>query len=100
MVRMPQVPLSHVPLPHVPLPKVRLPKLLEDGAYVAVGTAVLGFQRAQVARRAVEKRLPPVVRDLERDLPREAAAVAKEAIAVGRFALQVLRAPASRPNYP
>ena len=94
------MPLANVPVPKLPLPKVSLPRLLEDGAYVAVGTAVLGFQRAQVARRAVERRLPPLVRDLERDLPREAAALAREAVAVGRFALQVLRAPASRPNYP
>jgi hypothetical protein len=77
-----------------------LPKVLIDGVYIAVGGAVLGFQRAQVARREIEKRLPPAVRDLERELPKEALAVAKEVVAFGRLALQVLRAPASRPNYP
>lgn len=87
-------------LPLGQIPVARLPKVLEDGAYVAVGAAVLGFQRAQVARREMEKRLPPLVRDLEGGLPGEALAIAKEAVAFGRFALQVLRAPASRPNYP
>lgn len=87
-----------MPLGHLEV--ANLPRALEDGAYVAVGAAVLGFQRAQVARREIEKHLPPLVRDLQRDLPGEALGIAKEAVAFGRFALQVLRAPASRPNYP
>ena len=98
LVLMFHLPLDRLPLDRLPLD--RLPRVLEDGAYVAVGAAVLGFQRAQVARREIEKRLPPIVRDLERDLPGEALSVAKEAVAFGRFALNVLRAPASRPNYP
>jgi hypothetical protein len=95
--------------------QLTLGRLARDSAYVAVGFGVLGFQRAQVARRSLEKRLgkslPPEVTqlakaagelagDLRRDLPKEAAALAREAAAFGRFALQVLSAPASRPNYP
>jgi hypothetical protein len=80
-----------------------------------VGFGVLGFQRAQVVRRSLEKRLskslPPeakqfadaasdLLEDLRRELPKEAGTLAHEAAALARFALQVLRAPASRPNYP
>lgn len=36
---------------------VNIPKPIRDAAYVAVGFGVLGFQRAQVRRREVEKRL-------------------------------------------
>jgi len=38
---------------------------LKDSAYVAVGLSVLGFQRAQVARRELEVRLD----DVEQRLP-------------------------------
>jgi hypothetical protein len=90
-------------------------RLARDTAYVAVGFGLLGFQRAQVARRSLEKHLarslPPEVSqlaaaagdllgDLRRDLPKDANALARELAAFGRFALQVLRSPASRPNYP
>ncbi len=34
-----------------------LPKLAKDAAYIAVGFGVLGFQRAQVRRRELLKRL-------------------------------------------
>src|SRR5579875_377909 len=108
------------------MPQLALGRLARDSLYVTVGAAVLGFQRAQVARRSLEKRLgrslpgdlsqvvqglPPEVgqlvkaagdlaSDLRRQLPKEAGALAREAAAFGRFALQVLRAPASRPNFP
>jgi hypothetical protein len=69
-----------------------LRQLARDSLYVAVGFGVLGFQRAQVARRDLEKRLGPFVP--------EPGGLAKEAVAFGRFALQVLRAPATRRSYP
>jgi hypothetical protein len=119
-------------------------RALEGPAFIAVGFGVLGFQRAQVYRRDMEKRavelagtvrslsgelgqrlapahqvvddvagdfalqLPPEAVELARAastlvgaLPREARELAKEAVAVGRFAVQVLRAPvAKRAAYP
>ncbi len=42
------------------MPKVnfgRFAKALEDPAYVAVGVGVLGFQRAQVCRRSLERQV-------------------------------------------
>jgi hypothetical protein len=33
-------------------------RVAEDVAYTAIGLAVLGFQRAQVARRQLERALP------------------------------------------
>jgi hypothetical protein len=108
----------------------RLAKMLEQPAYIAVGFGVLGFQRAQVLRRACQRRvsegarqvapvvsqvasqvvsqvndrLPPEAEELRRaagdvvtDVTGEARELLKEAAAFGRFALQVLRAPAGRP---
>jgi hypothetical protein len=104
-------------------------KALEGPAYVAVGFGVLGFQRGQVYRRALQRqlarmadaanqsmsavtedvveRLPPEAKDvvkaagdLANDLPREAGDLLKEAIALGRFALKALQAPADRRLYP
>ncbi|MGA3222008.1 MAG: hypothetical protein ABSE77_23570 [Acidimicrobiales bacterium] len=108
-------------------------KVLEDPAFVAIGFGVLGFQRAQVFRHAVQRRakglygdlaplrqmvddaaggvasmLPPEAVELARatgslvaSLPGEARELAKEAVAVGRFAFQVVRAPvAKRAAYP
>lgn len=95
--------------------------------YVAVGLGVLGYQRAQVYRRAcqsqlgraaarsaeqlrpvserVARRLPPEANDMARaagdvvnDISSEAKELAKEALAFGRFALQLLKAPAARPG--
>lgn len=42
-----------------------LPRSLRDAAYVLVGLGVLGFQRAQVARRELTRQLP----DLAEHLP-------------------------------
>lgn len=42
-----------------------LPHSLRDAAYVLVGLGVLGFQRAQVARRELTRQLP----DLAEHLP-------------------------------
>jgi hypothetical protein len=111
----------------------RAAKVLEDPAFVAIGFGVLGFQRAQVCRHAVQRRvrdlygdlapvrqifdgaaegvasmLPPEAVELAKatgslvaSLPGEARELAKEALAVGRFAFGVLRAPvAKRATYP
>jgi hypothetical protein len=125
----------------------RFAKALEQPAYVAVGFGVLGFQRAQVYRRACQLRLgalagtalagtrflgdelgqrlepvrqtasgaagdiaehlPTEARDfvkaagnLVADIPGEAREMMKEAVAFGRFALQVVQAPARRQSYP
>jgi hypothetical protein len=87
-------------------------KALEGPAFVAVGFGVLGFQRAQVCRHAVQRRLasqlPPEAVELAKatgglvsSLPGEARELVKEALAVSRFALQVVRAPvAKRATYP
>jgi hypothetical protein len=103
----------------------RVAKALEGPAYVAVGFGVLGFQRGQVYRRALQRRvgrlagaagqsfsalteefverLPEDARDLVKgagdlatELPREAGDILKEAAAVCRFGLRVLQAPANR----
>ncbi|MDA8291983.1 MAG: hypothetical protein M0Z33_09945 [Actinomycetota bacterium] len=58
-----------------------LEKALAEAAYAAVGFAILGVQRAQVARRAVE-RLPPV---------RAAVSAASRVVSEARDAL--LRSP-------
>ncbi len=42
-----------------------LPRSVRDAAYVLVGLGVLGFQRAQVARRELTRQLP----DLAEHLP-------------------------------
>ena len=42
----------------------KVAKSLEGPAYIAVGFGVLGFQRAQVLRRAAEKQLQSVGHDL------------------------------------
>jgi len=111
----------------------RAAKVLQDPAFVAVGFGVLGFQRAQVFRHALQRRigglyddmapvrdkvddiagevasrLPPEAVELVKatgslaaSLPGEARELVKEALAVGRFALQVVRAPvAKRAAYP
>ncbi len=93
---------------------------LETPAYVVVGFGVLGFQRAQVRRRELERRmgcvattvnhklgevsgevserLPREAReilnaagDLAQDLPREAGEAAKEVVALGRLVLGAAR---------
>lgn len=74
-----------------------LRRLASDSLYVAVGFGVLGFQRAQVLRRDLEKNLEKKVGPL---LPKEVGEVAREAAAFGRLAIQVLSAPAGRRNYP
>lgn len=46
----------------VPDPLKDVPERLRDAAYVAVGFAVLGFQRAQVRRRELERAVRETVR--------------------------------------
>lgn len=70
-----------------------LRRLAKESVYVGVGLGVLGFQRAQVVRRELEKRLSPL-------LPKSADELAKELAAFGRLALQVLSAPTARRRYP
>jgi hypothetical protein len=55
-------------------------KALREAAYVAVGFAVIGVQRAQVRRRELARQLP----DIEEHLP----AGIREAIEVVRTALK------------
>ena len=55
-------------------------KTLREAAYVAVGFAVIGLQRAQVRRRELARQLP----DLEQHLP----AGIREALDVVRSALK------------
>ena len=55
-------------------------KALREAAYVAVGFAVIGVQRAQVRRRELARQLP----DIEEHLP----AGIREAIEVVRTALR------------
>lgn len=57
-----------------------LPTALREAAYVAVGLAVIGVQRAQVRRRELARQLP----DLEQHLPTGV----REAIDVVRTALK------------
>lgn len=57
-----------------------LPTALREAAYVAVGFAVIGVQRAQVRRRELARQLP----DLEQHLPTGV----KEAIDIVRTALK------------
>ncbi len=57
-----------------------LPRSLRDAAYIAVGFGVIGFQRAQVARRELARQLP----DLAEHLP----AGVREAIEVVGAALR------------
>jgi hypothetical protein len=77
-----------------------------------VGPALAGVvdqaaQRARPVADQVGDHLPPeahelidATADLVADIPREAKALLGEAAAFGRLALQVLRAPTSRPGYP
>lgn len=77
-----------------------------------VGPALAGVmdqavQRARPITDQVGDHLPPEAHelidaagDLVADIPREAKALLGEAAAFGRLALQVLRAPTSRPGYP
>jgi hypothetical protein len=103
----------------------KVARSLESPAYVAVGFGVLGFQRAQVRRREVQRqvarlattvsqmvgeasndvaeRLPREVKDLvtaatdlSQDLPREANEAAREVMALGRLMLKAPRGSASR----
>jgi hypothetical protein len=107
----------------------RLARSLEGPAYVAVGFGVLGFQRGQVYRLALQRRvgrfagaagqsvsamtedvlerLPAEAKDLVKaagdlatDVQREAGDLLKEAAALGRFALRAVQAPADRRRYP
>ena len=57
-----------------------LPTALREAAYVAVGLAVIGVQRAQVRRRELSRQLP----DLEQHLPTGV----REAIDIVRTALK------------
>jgi hypothetical protein len=103
----------------------KLARHLEEPAYVAVGFGVLGCQRALVYRRALQRelggelrrrleqlkpladeaarRFPPEAGEVVRaasvvasDLSREARELAKEAVALGRFGFQALRAQVGR----
>lgn len=111
-----------MPQPSLPTPDLsKALRAAEGPAYVAIGLGVLGFQRAQVYRRALQERAAPVrqgLNDLASDavqhlpepardlldalgrvvteLPAEASALASEAVAIGRFALHAASAPASR----
>jgi hypothetical protein len=111
----------------------RAAKVLQDPAFVAIGFGVLGFQRAQVCRHAVQRRiggvaddlaplrhmvgeaasgavamLPPEAAELAKatgslvaSVTEEARELAKEAVAMGRFAYQMVWAPvAKRATYP
>jgi hypothetical protein len=53
--------------------------LAVDAVYVAVGFAVLAFQRAQVRRRELEGHLGPEVVDIVRTVEERAGAVARDA---------------------
>lgn len=64
-----------------------VPKSLREAAYVAVGLGVLGFQRAQVARRELVRQLP----ELEERLP----APAREVLEAVRAALSAAAPPRS-----
>lgn len=51
-------------LPRLPLPQVdidRVADVAKELTYVAVGFGVLGFQRAQVRRRELERTLGPLL---------------------------------------
>jgi hypothetical protein len=103
----------------------KVARALETPAYVAVGFGVLGFQRAQVRRRELERhmarvtttvnhklgevsdevseRLPREARELlnsagtlAQDLPREAGEAAKEVVALGRLVLGAARGAGGR----
>ena len=99
----------------------KVAKALETPAYVAVGFGVLGFQRAQVRRRELQRhmagaantlnqrlgevaeRLPREARDLlkaagevAQDLPHEAEEAAKEVVALGRLVLGTVRGSGGR----
>lgn len=62
--------------------------LAKDAAYVAVGFGLIGFQRAQVRRREIERRLE----DIEAGLPPQARAVVETARSVAHDIEQQLRA--------
>lgn len=49
--------LTTIDLARVPRPDRRAVTLARDAAYVTIGFGILGFQRAQVARRDLEKAL-------------------------------------------
>jgi hypothetical protein len=103
----------------------KVARALETPAFVAVGFGVLGFQRAQVRRRELERqmarlattvshklgevsgevaeRLPREAQemlnaagDMAQDLPREASEAAKEVVALGRLVLGTARAAGGR----
>jgi hypothetical protein len=107
----------------------KVARALEGGAYVAVGFGVLGFQRAQVRRRELQRRmsrlagtvsqtvgevseevserLPKEARDLvnavgalAHDLPREASETVKEVLAIGRLAIRMTSGPSGPRDYP
>ena len=58
-----------------------MPRSLQDAAYVVVGLGVLGFQRAQVARRDLARQLPGLVARLP-DLAEHLPAGVREAVDV------------------
>jgi hypothetical protein len=106
----------------------KVARALEGPAYVAVGFGVLGFQRAQVRRRELQRRLsrlagtvsqtvgeasedvgerlPKEARDLvnaagalAHDLPREASETVKEVLAIGRLMIRMTSGPAGPRDY-
>jgi hypothetical protein len=107
----------------------KVARALEGPAYVAVGFGVLGFQRAQVRRRELQRRmgrlartvshkvgevsedvgerLPKEARDLvnaagalAHDLPREASETVKEVLAIGRLVVKMTSGPGGPRDYP
>lgn len=65
-----------------------MPESLRDAGYVLVGLAVIGFQRAQVARRELARQLPALADQLP--------AAARETIDAVTSALRA--APPPRPS--
>jgi hypothetical protein len=89
----------------------KVARALETPAFVAVGFGVLGFQRAQVRRRELERQMArlattvshklgevsgEVAEDMAQDLPREASEAAKEVVALGRLVLGTARGAGGR----
>ncbi len=104
-------------------------KTLEESAYVFVGFGVLGFQRAQVRRRELERQMGSLVRtvnhkvgevsedvgerlpkeitdffhaaaEMAHDLPREAEETVKELLAIGRLVVRMPSGPGEPRRYP
>jgi len=64
---------------------------LKDSAYVAVGFSVLGFQRAQVARRELTSELEGRLDDVEQRLPDHVKAVVASARQAAEIAATQVR---------